>query len=81
MVDLQLSSVQDLVDELKSRNLSFLIVFADHQQFDKRNPDQAVVWGCDGGGNLVLQDTLLRLLTEWHGQVVKQRCQPGSGEA
>ena len=80
MTDLACYPIEDLVKEFKTRNVSFLIVWANHQQFDKHAPGQDVVWACDSGGNLVLQDTLLKFLTEWHQQVVVQRCQPGSGE-
>ena len=76
--DLGVYPVDAIIEELKRRNLSFILAFVDHQQFTKdASMTNEVVWACDSGGNLALQETLLRFLTEWMKQVVEQRCQPG----
>lgn len=72
--------IQDLVAELKRRDISFVFAFVDHQQFTKsESMAQEVVWAIDSGGNLIFQDTLIRFLNRWHEQVVRQRTAPGSG--
>ena len=75
MPDLHLASLEEMAAELKTRNLSFLLTWTDHNEFNK-SPDQGIVWGCDSGGNLVLQVTLLRLLTGWMRQVEHDRTAP-----
>ena len=72
MNDLTLVSLEDIIAELRRRNLSFLITYVDHNEFHK-GQDQGIVWGCDGGGNLALQVTLLRFLTKWVDQVETRR--------
>lgn len=79
MIDLSTASVEDIAEELKRRNLSFLLTWCDHNEFNK-SPDQGIVWACDSGGNLVLQATLLRFLTKWFRQVEQSRTTPGKVE-
>ena len=82
MNELLLLPMDAIVGELKRRNISFLLCWVDHQQFTK---DEAfkddVVWAIDSGGNLALQTTLLRYLTAWHEQVLKQRTAPEMPES
>ena len=74
--ELDMASMEDIAAVLKRRNISFLLTWADHNEFNK-SPDQGIVWGCDAGGNLVLQSTLLRFLTKWLRQLEAQRTTPG----
>lgn len=69
--ELAVYPVLALIEELKRRDLTFLIAYADHQQFTKHDTD--IVWGLDRGGNVVLQLTLLRLLTTHLDQVEQER--------
>jgi len=61
MNDLELYTVEQIVHELKKRNITFIFAWADHNEFNKSH-DQGVVWGIDCGGNLALQETLRRFL-------------------
>ena len=74
-ISLATESLESLIEELKRRNISFLVAYVDHNEFNK-GPDQGIVWSCDSGGNLVLQSTLLRLLVRWFHQVEQQRTDP-----
>ena len=81
MTDLELTPIEDIVKELRRRNISFLFAWADHQQFDKRNVEEGIVWGCEHGGNLILQMTILTLLSTWmHGVHSKRLEQPDPNE-
>ena len=75
MPDLHLASVEEICAELRSRNLSFLITWVDHNEFHK-SPDEGIVWGCEGGGNLALQKTCLGFLREWVRQIEAHRTNP-----
>ena len=76
--DLELYPLEDILVELKNRNISFIFAWVDHQQFTKDNSlSQEIVWGIDRGGNLILQDVLMKFLNTWHDQVVKDRTMPG----
>ena len=76
--DLELYPLEDIVEELKNRNISFVFSWVDHQQFTKDSSmSQEIVWGIERGGNLVLQDVLVNFLNRWHEQVVKDRTAPG----
>jgi len=68
---LEIVPITEIVEELKRRNISFLIAWADHQQFTKDDTD--IVWAIDRGGNLPLQLTLLRLMNEYLADVTKVR--------
>ena len=68
MTELDSVSIEDLIQELKHRNISFLIAYCDHNEF-RKSDEGGIVWGCDGGGNLVLQSTLLRFLRKWLQQI------------
>ena len=72
----------DILNELKTRNISFVFAWVDHQQFVKDSSMcNEVVWAIERSGNLVLQDTLIRFMNVWHEQVVKERTGPGRNEA
>ena len=79
MTDLDLLPIEALIESLQRRNISFLISYVDHNEFHK-GKEEGIVWGCDSGGNLVLQGTLLRFLTKWFRQVELQRTTPGHTE-
>lgn len=77
---LEVTPLEDIIAELKRRNMSFIIAWVDHQQFTKdASLSQDIVWGIDRGGNLVLQDTLMRFMNRWHTQVLNDRTAPGRG--
>mgnify|MGYP001581454685 CR=1 FL=1 len=79
--DLELYPLEDILEELKQRNLSFVFAWVDHQQFTKdSSTSQEIVWGIERGGNLILQDVLVRFINGWHRQVVKDRTAPGRAE-
>ena len=76
--DLELYPLEDIVAELKERNISFVFSWVDHQQFTKDSSmSQGIVWGIDRGGNLILQEVLVNFINKWHEQVVKERTMPG----
>ena len=77
-MELSIIPIEELIAELKRRNLSFIIGYCDHNEFNK-NKEEGIVWGCDAGGNLILQMTLLQFLTRWLSQIEKSRTQPGFG--
>ena len=79
MPDLHLCSLEEIAGELKTRNLTFLLTWVDHNEFNK-SPDHGIVWGIESGGNLVLQETLLRFLRRWFTQLLNQRTRPVSHE-
>ncbi len=61
MSDLQLYPMQQIVDEMKRRNISFVIAWADHVQFNKEQ-NREIVWAMDRGGAIPLQITLANML-------------------
>ena len=70
--DLALYPIEDIMAELKRRNISFLFAYVDHTQFTKvESQAQEIVWGCDRGGNAALQETLRRFLNCWMRSVVQ----------
>ena len=76
--DLELYPLKDIVEELKERNISFVFTWVDHQQFTKdMSMSQEIVWGIDRGGNLVLQEVLMKFMNKWHEQVLTERTTPG----
>ena len=76
--DLDLAPIEDILAELKRRNISFVFAWVDHQQFTKdASMAQDIVWGIERSGNLILQDALVNFLNTWHQQVVKERTAPG----
>ena len=76
--DLELYPIEDIVTELKNRNISFVFSWVDHQQFTKdASMSQDIVWGIDRGGNLILQDVLVNFINRWHDQILKERTTPG----
>ena len=78
--ELSLYPIQDLIEEFKRRNISFVLGYVDHQQFTKQESiAQEIVWGCDSGGNLVLQEALMTFLNEWHRTIRTQGCAPEAG--
>lgn len=79
--DLALYPLEELVAELKNRNISFVFSWVDHQQFTKDSSmSQEIVWGIERGGNLILQDVLVNFINKWHDQVLKERTAPGRAE-
>ena len=76
MIDLGIAPVTELVEELKRRDLTFIIAWADHQQFTKRDTD--IVWALDHAGNLPLKLTLLRLLTNNLNLFAAEKVTPGT---
>lgn len=80
MTELECTPLDEIVKELKRRNMTFVLAWVDHQQFTKiESMAQEIVWGIESGGNLALQETLMRFLRSWHAQLVRQSTQPGSG--
>ena len=76
--DLELYPIEDIVAELKNRNISFVFSWVDHQQFTKDTAmSHEIAWGIDSGGNLILQDVLVNFITRWHDQLLKERTAPG----
>lgn len=76
--DLDLVPVEEILKELKRRNISFIFAWVDHQQFTKdESMRQDIVWGIDRGGNLILQDVLVNFLKRWHEQVLTEGTAPG----
>lgn len=74
MSDLSLYPLEEIVKELKRRDMSFVLAWCDHQQFTKEKAfENDIVWGCDSGGSLPLQETLRRFLNQWLDQVIKDR--------
>jgi hypothetical protein len=72
--DLALYPIEDIIAELKRRNISFIFAYADHTQFTKvEGVSQEIVWGADRGGNLALQGTLQRFLNAWMEHVVQEQ--------
>ena len=81
MNELEFSPLEDIVSELKRRNMSFIIAWCDHQQFTKDKPfANEIVWGCDSGGNLPIQESLRRFLNSWLDKIISERTQPGRDE-
>ena len=78
MSDLALVPITELIEELKLRDITFLIAYADHQQFTKRETD--VVWALDRRGILPIQLALLHLLNEHMDDVVEHRMKPDGGD-
>lgn len=79
--DLALYPIEDIMAELKRRNISFLFAYVDHTQFTKvESQAQEIVWGCDRGGNAALQETLRRFLNRWMHGVVQDVLTPPHGE-
>ena len=76
MSDLSLHSIEDLINELKERNISFVIGYVDHNEFNK-GKEEGIVWGLDHGGNVALQETVLRFLNEWMDKVIERKTKPG----
>lgn len=74
--EIQLSTVEDLIAELKRRNISFVLAWADHEQFVPGGTTEQIAWGCDSGGSFVLVDTLRRFLNRWLDQEIDQRTAP-----
>lgn len=82
MSDLSMYPLDDIVAELKRRDISFVFSWCDHQQFTKHKAfENDVVWGIDSGGNLPMQDTLRRFLNIWLDKVIKDRTEPGDRNA
>lgn len=76
--DLELYPLEEIIAELKNRNISFIVSWVDHQQFTKDNPmSEEIVWGIDRGGNLILQEVLMKFMNTWHKQVLANRTAPG----
>ena len=76
--DLELYPLEDIVEELKNRNISFVFSWVDHQQFTKDSSmAQEIVWGIERGGNLILQEVLMKFMNKWHEQVLADRTAPG----
>ena len=81
MSDLSMYPLEDIIAELKCRDLSFIFAWCDHQQFNKHKAfENDIVWGCDSGGNLPLQESLRNFLNKWLDQVVQDRTRPGRDE-
>ena len=81
MSDLAMYPLQEIIEELKRRDMSFILAWCDHQQFTKKKAfENDIVWGIDCSGNLPLQETLRRFLNSWLDKVVKDRTQPGRDE-
>ena len=81
MPDLSIYPLDDILAELKSRNISFVCSWVDHQQFTKESAMvQDIVWGIDCGGNLILQDVIVNFINKWHDQLLKERTAPGRSE-
>ena len=79
--DLELYPIEEIIAELKNRNISFVFSWVDHQQFTKDSSmSQEIVWGIERGGNLVLQEVLMKFMNQWHDQVLKDRTMPGRQE-
>ena len=73
--ELDLQPIEDVLASLKRRNLSFIMAYVDHNEFNK-SKEEGIVWACESGGNLVLQESLRRFLNRWLGQVVTVRTSP-----
>ena len=78
MSDLSAYPLEDILTELKSRNLSFILAWVDHQQFTKDSSmAQEIVWGIDSGGNMILQEVLVKFINKWRDQLLMERTAPG----
>ena len=66
MRPLELYPVEDMVKELQERNISFVIGWVDHQQFNKTA--DGIVWATDHGGVLPLK----KLLVGWIDTMLKK---------
>ena len=62
MNDIALIPIEEIISELKRRDLSFVIAYVNHVEFHKQDNNE-IVWGMDHGGNLPLKLTLTRLLS------------------
>lgn len=81
MNELSMYPLDEIVHELKRRDLSFIFAWCDHQQFTKEKAfENDIVWGCDCGGNLPLQESLRRFLNTWMDTIIKNRTSPGRDE-
>ena len=81
MSEISMYPTSDLIEELKKRDLSFILAWCDHQQFSKHKSfENDIVWGCDSGGTLALQETLRRFLNEWMDKIIQDRTEPGRDE-
>jgi len=65
MRPLELYPIEDMVKELRQRNISFVIGWADHQQFNHKS--DGIVWATDHGGVLPLK----KLLAGWIDHMLK----------
>ena len=79
MNDLDLTPTEELVDALKRRNLTLIVAWCDHQQFDKQT--DGIVWGVDHSGALPLKLAMLTLLTKCLDHLSDQKTIPGTTEA
>ena len=81
MNELGLYPLEDIVKELKRRDITFLFAWCDHQQFTKQKAfENDIVWGLDSGGNLPIQESLRRFLNSWMDKIINDRTRPGKDE-
>ena len=72
--DLSLLPTDEMVEELKKRNLSFIIAWADHLQFNNDQSPGELVWTLDRGGILPVQLSLLIMLESYMKSVRDRVC-------
>ena len=79
MSDLNLYPIEDIIKELKTRNITFILAYCDHQKFSTGLIND-IVWSVDSGGNLALQATLVQFINRWMDKMVDDSTDPGAGD-
>jgi hypothetical protein len=78
MNELEVTPIEDMIKELKRRNISFVFAYIDHLSFST-NHNGNYQWAIDSGGHYVLQKTLADMIDFWMEQLTQEQTRPGKG--